>query len=325
MKSRNIALICGAVLMLPVAGTVLAQTAYPAKPIRWVVGYAPGGGTDLLARMVGQKFSEAWGQPVLVDNRAGGATNIGTEFAAKSAPDGYTLFSPTVANAINVTLFPKLNYDIMRDFAHITNLAKIPNILVVNPAVPVQNVKELIALAKERPDQLRYASPGIGSPQHLGGEIFKYITDVKMLHIPYKGAAPAIADTMAGHVDVYLGAMNSTLPQVRSGRLRILGITTLKRSEAAPDVPTLNEQGLNGFETASWVMLSAPAGTPRDIITKIHGEAVRTLGMRDIRERFLKDGADPVGDTPEQVTAYLKAEIEKWGRAVRSSGAKSEG
>jgi tripartite-type tricarboxylate transporter receptor subunit TctC len=289
------------------------------------VGYAPGGGTDLLARMVGQKFSEAWGQPVLVDNRAGGATNIGTEFAAKSTPDGYTLFSPTVANAINVTLFPKLNYDIMRDFAHITNLAKIPNILVVNPSVPVQNVKELIALAKERPDQLRYASPGIGSPQHLGGEIFKYITDVKMLHIPYKGAAPAIADTMAGHVDVYLGAMNSTLPQVRSGRLRILGITTLKRSEAAPDVPTLNEQGLNGFETASWVMLSAPAGTPRDIITKIHGEAVRTLGMRDIRERFLKDGADPVGDTPEQVTAYLKTEIEKWGRAVRSSGAKPEG
>jgi tripartite-type tricarboxylate transporter receptor subunit TctC len=325
MKSRNISLICGAMLMLPAADAVLAQAAYPVKPVRWVVGYAPGGGTDLLARMVGQKFSEAWGQPVLVDNRAGGATNIGTEFAAKSAPDGYTLFSPTVANAINVTLFPKLNYDIMRDFAHITNLAKIPNILVVNPSVPVQNVKELIALAKERPDQLRYASPGIGSPQHLGGEIFKYITDVKMLHIPYKGAAPAIADTMAGHVDVYLGAMNSTLPQVRSGRLRILGITTLKRSEAAPDVPTLNEQGLNGFETASWVMLSAPAGTPRDIITKIHGEAVRTLGMRDIRERFLKDGADPVGDTPEQVTAYLKAEIEKWGRAVRSSGAKPEG
>ena len=325
MKSRNIALICGAVLMLPAAGGVLAQTAYPSKPIRWVVGYAPGGGTDLLARMVGQKFSEAWGQPVLIDNRAGGATNIGTEFAAKSAPDGYTLFSPTVANAINVTLFPKLNYDIMRDFAHITNLAKIPNILVVNPAVPVQNVKELIALAKERPDQLRYASPGIGSPQHLGGEIFKLVSDVKMVHVPYKGAAPAIADTMAGHVEVYLGAMNSTLPQVRSGRLRILGITTLKRSEAAPDVPTLNEQGLNGFETASWVMLSAPAGTPRDIIMKIHGEAVRTLGMRDIRERFLKDGADPVGDTPEQVTAYLKSEIEKWGRAVRSSGAKPEG
>jgi tripartite-type tricarboxylate transporter receptor subunit TctC len=325
MKSRNISLICGAMLMLPATDAVLAQAAYPVKPVRWVVGYAPGGGTDLLARMVGQKFSEAWGQPVLVDNRAGGATNIGTEFAAKSTPDGYTLFSPTVANAINVTLFPKLNYDIMRDFAHITNLAKIPNILVVNPSVPVQNVKELIALAKERPDQLRYASPGIGSPQHLGGEIFKYITDVKMLHIPYKGAAPAIADTMAGHVDVYLGAMNSTLPQVRSGRLRILGITTLKRSEAAPDVPTLNEQGLNGFETASWVMLSAPAGTPRDIITKIHGEAVRTLGMRDIRERFLKDGADPVGDTPEQVTAYLKTEIEKWGRAVRSSGAKPEG
>jgi len=325
MKSRNTALICAAVLMLPVADAALAQSAYPSKPVRWVVGYAPGGGTDLQARMVGQKFSEAWGQPVLIDNRAGGATNIGTEFAARSAPDGYTLFSPTVANAINMTLFPKLNYDIMRDFAHITNLAKIPNILVVNPSVPVQNVKELIALAKERPDQLRYASPGIGSPQHLGGEIFKYITDVKMLHIPYKGAAPAIADTMAGHVDVYLGAMSSTLPQVRSGRLRILGITTLKRSEAAPDVPTLNEQGLNGFETASWVMLSAPAGTPRDIIMKIHGEAVRTLGMRDIRERMLKDGSDPVGDTPEQVTAYLKSEIEKWGRAVRSSGAKPEG
>lgn len=325
MKTKRIALICSAALMLSAAGTATAQSNYPTKPVRWIVGYAPGGGTDLLARAVGQKFSEAWAQPVLIDNRAGAATNIGTEAAAKASPDGYTLFSPTVANAINVTLFPKLNFDILRDFAHITNLAKIPNIVVVHPSLPAKNIRELIALAKERPDQVRYGSPGIGSPQHLGGEIFKAMADVKMLHVPYKGAAPAIADAMAGHIDAYIGAMSSTMPQVRSGRLRILGITTLKRSEAAPDVPTLAEQGLAGFETASFVMLSAPAGTPRDIIMKIHGEAVRTLAMRDIREWMIKDGSDPVGDTPEQVTAYLKTEIEKWGKAVRSSGAKPEG
>jgi len=318
------ALMCGAVL-LPAANAALAQATYPAKPVRWIVPYAPGGGTDLLARAVGQKLAEAWGQPVLVDNRPGGGTNVGAEAAARSAPDGYTLFAPGVANAINVTLFPKLNYDIVRDFAHITNLAKIPGIVVVHPSLPVKNAPELIALAKARPGELRHGSPGIGSPQHLTAELLKSIAGIQMVHVPYKGAAPAITDVVGGHIDVYFGAIISTLPQVKNGRLRALGVTSLNRVAAAPQTPTLHEQGLKNFETASWVLVSAPAGTAQDIITKINRDAVRSLKMPDVRARLAADGAELVGDTPEQVTAYLKAEIEKWGRAVRASGAKPEG
>ncbi len=325
MRTTRIALICSAALMLPAASAALAQTTYPAKPVRWIVPYAPGGGTDMLARTAGQKFTEAWGQPMIVENRPGGATNIGAEAAAKSPPDGYTLFSPTVANAINVTLFPKLNFDILRDFSHIANLAKMAHIVVVHPSVPAKNVKELVALAKARPNELRHGSPGIGSPQHLSAEIFKSMTGVQMVHVPYKGASPAITDTAGGHIEVYFGAMVSTLPHAKNGRVRALGVTSLKRVAAAPEIPTLNEQDLKGFETGSWVFVSAPAGTPRDIILKVHREAVRAMGMPDIRERMAAEGAEFVGDTPEQVTAYLKAEIEKWGKAVRASGAKPEG
>lgn len=325
MTTNRIALICGAALMLPAASVALAQMTYPARPVRWIVPYAAGGGTDILARAVGQKLTEAWGKQVIVDNRPGGGTNIGAELAAKSPRDGYTLFAPGVANAINVTLFPKLNYDIVRDFSHVTNLAKIPNVLVVHPSVPAKNVKELVALARARPNALRNGSPGIGSPQHLGGEIFKSMAGVQMVHVPYKGAAPALTDVMGGHIEVYFGALISTLPAMKSGRVRPLGVTSLKRVEAFPEIPTLSEQGLKGFETASWVLLSVPAGTPRDIVMKIHRDAVRALGMPDIRDRLSAEGTEVVADTPEQVTAYLKAEIEKWGKAVRASGAKPEG
>lgn len=303
----------------------LAQTAYPTKAIRWIVPYTPGGGTDMLARAVGQKFAEAWGQQVIMDNRPGGATNIGTELAARSAPDGYTLFSPTVANAINVALFPKLNFDIVRDFAHITNFAKLPNIVVVHPSLPAKNINELVALAKARPGVLRHASSGIGSPGHLSGELFKSMTGVKMVHVPYKGASPAIVDISGGHIEVYFGTIVSTLPQVRSGRLRAVGVSSLKRVDAVPEIATLHEQGLKGYEAVSWVFVSAPAGTPADIIAKIHREAVRAIALPAIRDRMAADGAEFVGDTPEQVTTFLKAEIEKWGRAVKASGARPEG
>ncbi len=325
MKNIRVALLCGAALMLLVASPAWPQTAYPSKAVRWIVPYTPGGGTDIAARAIGQKLAEAWGQPVIIENRPGGSTNIGAEAAAKSPADGYTLFAPTVTNAVNVTLFPKLNFDIMRDFAHVTNMVKIPNILVVHPSVPVRNPQELIALAKTHPNELRHGSPGIGSPQHLAAEIFKFMSGVKMLHVPYKGAAPAITDTVGGHIEVYFGAILSTLPQVKSGRLRALGVTSLNRVAAVPEIPTLDQQGLKGFETVSWVMLSVPAGTPREIIAKINADAVRAVGMRDVRERMAADGTEMVGDTPEQVTAYLKSEIEKWGKAVRLSGAKPEG
>lgn len=319
------ALTCGAALLLPAASTAFAQTAYPAKAVRWIVPYAPGGGTDILARAVGQKFSEAWGQPVVVENRPGGATNIGAELAARAAPDGYTLFAPTVANAINVTLFGKLNFDIVRDFAHVTNLAKIPGIVVVHPSLPAKNAQELIALARARPGELRHGSAGIGSPSHLAGEIFKAMGGVKMVHVPYRGAAPAITDTMGGHLEIYFGAILSTLPQVRNGRLRAIGVTSLQRVATVPEIATLNEQGLKGFETASWVFVAAPAATPREVIARIHREAVRAIGMPEVRERMAAEGTEMVGDTPEQVTAFLKTEIEKWGKAVRTSGAKPEG
>ena len=325
MTTTRTALICSAALMLTAPSTALAQTTYPAKPIRWIVPYTPGGGTDILARAVGQKFAEAWAQPVIIENRPGGATNIGAEAAAKSPPDGYTLFAPTVANAINVTLFPKLNYDILRDFSHITNLAKLPGVVVAHPSVPAKNIKELVALAKAQPNALHHGSAGIGSPSHLAGEIFKSMTGVQMVHVPYKGASPAITDVVAGHIEVYIGTLVTTIPHLKSGRLRALGVTSLNRVGVVPQIPSLNEQGLKGFETVSWVFVSVPAGTPRDIVMKIHREAVRAIRMPDIRERLAAGGTEFVGDTPEQVTAFLKAEIEKWGKAVRASGAKPQG
>jgi tripartite-type tricarboxylate transporter receptor subunit TctC len=295
---------------------------YPSKPIRYIVGYTPGGTADMLARAVGQKLTEAWGQQVIVENRPGAGTNIGTELAAKSPPDGYTLFMPTVANAINPTLYPKLTYDPIRDFAYIMNFAKVPGILVVHPSVPAKNAKELIALAKARPNELRHGSTGIGSPHHLAGEIFKTMSGIKMIHVPYKGATPAIADVIAGHIEIYFGAMVSTLPHARNGRLRALGVTSVKRVDAAKDVATLDEQGLKGFETGSWFGMAVPAATPRDIISKLHAEAARSIAAPELRQRMSAEGAEFVGDTPEQFTAFFKSELSKWGKAVKASGAK---
>jgi tripartite-type tricarboxylate transporter receptor subunit TctC len=303
-----------------------AQSAagYPSRAIRYLVGYTPAGTADLLARAVGQKLTEAWGQQVIVENRPGGGTNIATELAAKSAPDGYTLFMPTVANAINPTLLAKINHDFIRDFIHITNYAKVPGILVVHPSVPVKNAKELIALAKARPGELRHGSTGIGSPHHLAAEIFKSMAGVKMIHVPYKGATPAITDVVAGHIEIYFGAMVSTIPHVKSTRVRALGVTSLKRVAAAGDTPTLDEQGLKGFDTGSWFGMSVPTGTPNDIVMKLHAAATRAIQSPDIRDRMSAEGAEFVGDTPEQFTAFLKTELVKWGRAVKASGAKPE-
>lgn len=313
-----------AAALVSVAAGASAQgaTNYPAKPIRYLVGYTPGGGADMLARAVGQKLSESWGQQVIVENRPGAGTNIATEIAAKSPPDGYTLFMPTVANAINPTLYPKLTYDPMRDFAYVMNFAKVPGILVVHPSVPVKNAKELVALAKARPNELRHGSTGIGSPHHLAGEIFKTMAGVKMIHVPYKGATPAIADVVAGHIEVYFGAMVSTLPHARSGRLRALAVTSVKRVSAAPDIATLDEQGLKGFETGSWFGMAVPAATPREIVRKLHAEAARAIAAPELRKRMGAEGAEFVGDTPEEFTAFVRSEIDKWGRAVKASGAK---
>ncbi len=312
--------------MFGTAATALAQDAagYPSRTIRYIVGYTPGGTADMLARAVGQKLAAAWGQQVIVDNRPGAGTNIGTELGAKAPPDGYTLFMPTVANAINPTLYPKLNYDMLKDFVYVTNFAKVPGIVVVHPSLPAKNAKDLIAIAKANPDSLRHGSTGIGSPHHLAGEIFKTMAGVKMVHVPYKGATPAIADIIAGHIEVYFGAMVSTLPHARSGRLRALAVTSLKRVNAAKDVPTLDEQGLKGFETGSWFGMAVPTGTSRDIVMKLHAESTKALQAPDLRDRMIAEGAEFVGDTPEQYAAYIRSELVKWGRAVKASGAKVE-
>lgn len=325
-KNNNLYAFFTAMTMLGTASAALAQDAagYPSRTIRYIVGYTPGGTSDMLARAVGQKLAAAWGQQVIVDNRPGAGTNIGTELGARAAADGYTLFMPTVANAINPTLYPKLGYDMLKDFAYITNFAKVPGILVVHPSLPAKNAKDLIAIAKANPNSLRHGSTGIGSPHHLAGEIFKTMAGIKMVHVPYKGATPAIADIIAGHIEVYFGAMVSTLPHARSGRLRALGVTSLTRVNAAKDIPTLDEQGLKGYETGSWFGMAVPTGTPRGIITKLHAESTRALQAPDLRDRMIAEGAEFVGDTPEQFTAYIKSEIVKWGQAVKASGAKVE-
>lgn len=306
-------------------GAACAQAGnYPTRAIRYIVGYTPGGTADILARAVSQRLNEAWGVPVVVENRAGGGTNIGTEIAAKSAPDGYTLFMPTVANAINATLYPRLAYDPLKDFIYITNYAKVPGIVVVHPSVPAKSAKELIAVARAHPNQLRHGSTGIGSPHHLAGELFKSMAGVKMIHVPYKGATPALTDILGGHIEVYFGAMVSVLPHVKSERLRGLAVTSLKRVAAVRDLPTLDEQGLKGYETGSWFGMAVPTGTPRDIVNKLHAEAIRIIALPEIRDRMSAEGAEFVGDTPEQFTAFIRSEITKWGLAVKASGAKAD-
>jgi tripartite-type tricarboxylate transporter receptor subunit TctC len=223
-----------------------------------------------------------------------------------------------------VSLYPKLAYDPVKDFSYVTDIAKVPGIVVVHPSVPAKNIKDLIAIAKAHPNALRHGSTGIGSPHHLAGELFKTMAGIKMIHVPYKGASPALVDVVAGHIEVYFGAFVSVLPHVKSGRVRPLGVTTLKRVTVMPDVPTISEQGLKGFETGSWFGVAVPSGTPRDIITKLHGEVVRITKLPEVTERIASEGAEFVGDTPEQFTAFFKSEIDKWGKAVKASGAKPE-
>ena len=325
LKNKYLVNIAAAALLVASAAAAQAQDAaanYPNRTIRYIVGYTPGGTSDMLARAVGQKLAAAWGQQVIVDNRPGAGTNIGTELGARAPADGYTLFMPTVANTINPTLYPKLGYDMLKDFAYVTNFARVPGIVVVHPSLPAKNAKELIAIAKANPNALRHGSTGIGSPHHLAGEIFKTMAGVKMVHVPYKGATPAISDIIAGHIEVYFGAMVSTLPHARSNRLRALGVTSLKRVDAAKDIATLDEQGLKGYETGSWFGMAVPTGTPQPIITKLHAESVKALQAPDLRDRMVAEGAEFVGDTPAQFTAYIRSELDKWGKAVKASGAK---
>ena len=317
-----------AVLLL-IAGAVVAPAAfaqaYPTHSIRLVVPFPAGGTTDILARAAAQKLSESLGQAVVVDNRPGAAGNIGADLVAKSAPDGYTLLMGTVGtHAINPSLYAKMPYDHVKDFVPVVLVAGVPNVLAVYPAFPVNSVAELIALAKSKPGTINFASSGSGTSIHMSGELFKSMAGVDMTHVPYKGSAPALTDLMGGQVQIMFDNLPSALPLIKAGKLRAIAVTSLKRAPALPDVPTISESGLPGFEASSWFGVLAPAGTPSPIVAKINADVNKWLQSPEAREQLLAQGANAAGGTPEQFTAHIRAETEKWAKVVKASGAKAD-
>ena len=307
---------------LPLA--LAAQGAYPHKTIRMIVPYPPGGPTDVLGRIVAQKLSESLGQQVVVENRPGASGMIGSELVAKAAPDGYTLLTNASIHVINPSLYPKMNFDALRDFAPVSLIAQVPLILVVNPSLPVKSVQELIALAKAEPNRLNFGSSGNAAAPHLAGESFKIATGVQMQHVPYKGSAPALTDLIGGQVQLIFDSMPSAMPHVKSGKIRALAVTTAKRSPTVPDLPTIAESGVPGFDISTWYGVWAPAGTPRDIVNKISAEIGKALNQPAVRERLAALGAEPAGNTPEEFAAYCQSELAKWSKIVRESGAKAD-
>ena len=308
--------------LVTVSSMPFAQTAFPTKPIRLIVPFAAGGTTDILGRVAAAELSKAFGSQAIVENRSGAGGNIGAEVVAKAAPDGYTLLVCTVGtHGINQALYNKLPFDPIKDFEPVTLLATVPNVLVVHPAVKANNVSELIALAREKPGKLNYASSGNGTSIHLSAELFKSMTRTFMTHIPYRGSAPAITDLMGGQADLMFDNLPTALPFIKSGKLRALGVTTTKSSVALPGVPPIADT-LPGYEASSWFGIVAPAGTPKDIVQKINQALVRALQSPEVRERLINQGAEPVGNTPEQFGDYIKAELLKWSKVVKASGAK---
>jgi len=318
MRLLNVVIVGISSYFIAVPG-VVAQS-YPIKPIRVINPYTAGGGVDAILRPITQKMGDSLGKTTFVDNRPGANGMIGMELAAKAPPDGYTLVaSTTSALTMNVSVYTKVPYDPIKDFVPISNFAEAAFILSVHPSVPAKNVKELIALAKARPSQLTYASFGVGSISHMGTELFSMMNGVKMLHVPYKGSVPAVSDLIAGHVMLIFDSMQSLMPQIRAKRLRALGIAAAKRSPAAPDIPTISEAGVPGFELASWYGLLAPANTPREIIAKLHAELIKALAAPEVRELIASFGTEPIGNTPEEFAAQIRSDIVKWAKVARTA------
>jgi tripartite-type tricarboxylate transporter receptor subunit TctC len=295
---------------------------YPAKPVRVIVPFTPGGAIDLIGRMIGQRLSERLNTPFVIENRPGGGTNIGAEVAARSAPDGYTLFMASTSQAVNVTLYPKLTYDLFKDFAPVTLVAINPNVLVVHPSLPVKNVKELIALAKRKPGALTYASSGSGTSSHLAAELLKLLAGVDMVHVPYKGAGPAITALLGGQVDLFITNAAAASAHIKTGKLRALAVTTEHRLPGMPGVPTMQEAGVPGYEVSAWTGLLAPAGTRPEIITLLNKETREAIN--DVSKRLEEVDAIPRPTTPEEFTGFLRNEVSKWGPVVKRSGARVE-
>ena len=312
--------VLSAVLGLLLCAAAHAQP-YPSKPVKLIVPYPPGGPTDIVARVVGQKLSEQTGQQFIVDNRAGAGGNIGAEAVARSPADGYTLLVATTAHAINMSLFKKMSYNTLKDFAPVAPLTHGPLVIVANPSLQASNVRELIALAKAKPGAINFASSGNGQSTHLSGELFNSMAGVKMTHIPYKGSSPALTDVMGGQASVMFDTMLSAMPFVKSGKLKALAVTSATRSPVAPDLPTVAESGLRGYETIAWNGVLAPAGTPKEAIAKLSAELKRALETPEVKEKFAAQGFAAAWSTPEAFATFLQTEVDKWSPVVKASGA----
>jgi tripartite-type tricarboxylate transporter receptor subunit TctC len=306
-------------LSLAAAGGAGAQS-YPTRPVRVVVPYAAGGNTDFTARTISTKLSEVFGQQVVVDNRPGGATNIGTEVVAKAPPDGYMMLMAGASNAINMSLFAKPSYSTQRDFAPIILCVKGANVLTAHPSVPAKNLRELIALARSQPGKLNFASSGIGSSNQMAGELLKVMAKINIVHVPYKGNSPAMTDTLAGHVELMFSGVTLIVPHVQSGRLRAIGIGSLKRFPALPDVPTFDESGVKGYEATTWFGLLAPAKVPREIVARWNTEVGKILANADLKERFINEGQEPIGGTAEEFGKFIRVEIDKYAKVIKAAG-----
>lgn len=311
-------------VMATLCASALAQD-YPSKPLRLLVPAAPGGGADFLARIVGLKLTESLGQPVVIDNRAGASGTIAADTTAKAPPDGYTvLLGQSTSIVIAPQLYQKLNYDTLRDLQPVTLVAEVPNILVVNPNLPVTSVKELIALAKAKPDLLNFGSSGKGAPSHVAGEMFKSATGTQMTHVAYKGAGPSVNALISGEIQVMFAPIVAVLPHVKSGRLRALGVTSAARSPAIRELPTLAESGLPGYEISSWFGLFVPTGTPAPVVDKLYRETAIALKQPDVIERFAREGAEPVGNTPAEFKKYVTQEFDKYKKVIKDNGIKAD-
>ena len=314
----GICMTAGAAAVLIASHTAHAQE-FPVKPVRIVIPSSPGGGTDILARQLSVKLTERWGQQVIIDNRPGAGQMIGISLVAKSPPDGYTLVMTATPLALNSALYRKVPYDPIRDFAPVTQVAAMPNLLVTHPTLPARNLKQMIALAKARPGELAYASSGIGTGPHLTMELLNYMAGIKLEHIPYKGTGPALTDTMSGHVQLLMSTLLPPLPHLKTGRLRALGVTSAKRVSSLPDVPTVAEGGIAGYEVVGWYGIAAPAGTPPAIVAKLQTDISAVLLAPEMRDKLAAEGGEAVGSKPEEFGALIKSEIDKWSKVVKAA------
>lgn len=316
----SIVTMAGAVM---VAGVDAAEN-YPLRPVRLIVPFAPGAAQDIMGRVVAQRLTEAWGQQVVVDNRAGAGSNIGVEMATRAQPDGYTLLFSNEAMAINATLTKQRTFDPLRDLTPVSMIVINPRVFVANPSVPVGNIKDLLALARAKPGSIKYGSSGIGTGPHLAAALLASMAKVDMTHVPYKGVAPAITDVMAGQIQMIASTVSSAMPQIQSGKLKPLAVTTSKRSAALPNVPTVAESGVPGYEATAWSMLMAPAGTPKVLLARIHESTLRVLENADVRKRFAADGGEATSSTGEQAAKFLREEIQRWAKVIAEAGVRAE-